>query len=63
MMDTYADSVLDEPVFARPDALPVSDDNGIGDEPALAYRSEAKVAAERRRAWCDRQWQSVGRGR
>ena len=34
MMDTYADSVLDEPVFARPDALPVSDDNGIGGEPA-----------------------------
>ena len=63
MMEPYADSVDAEPVFGRPTALSVSDDNGIGDEPALASRSEAMVAAERRRAWCDRQWQSVGRGR
>ena len=43
-MEPYADSVDAEPVFGRPTALSVSDDNGIGDEPALAFRSEAMVA-------------------
>ena len=45
-MEPYADSVDAEPVFGRPTALSVSDDNGIGDEPALAFRLEAMVAAE-----------------
>lgn len=55
-MSTVSDSVLDEPVFARPDALPVSDDNGIGGEPALDASSEAAVQRCQTEAWLRRQW-------
>ena len=56
MKEPYADSVLDEPVFARPDALPVSDDNGIGGEPALGASFEAAVQRCQTTAWLRRQW-------
>ena len=55
-MSRVSDSVLDEPVFARPDALPVSDDNGIGGEPALDASSEAVVQRCQTTAWLRRQW-------
>ena len=55
-MSRVSDSVLDEPVFARPDALPASDDNGIGGEPALDASSEAAVQRCQTTAWLGRQW-------
>ena len=55
-MSGSSDSVLDEPAFMRPDAMSVSDDNGIGGEPALSARVEAAECRGRTAEWLRRQW-------
>lgn len=59
-MRTVADSVYEEPVFARPAAFSDSDENGIGGEPALSARPEAEAADRRYRLWVLRQWKQGG---
>ena len=63
-MSADSDSVLNEPVFMRLDALSVSDDNGIGGEPALSASAEAVECRSQTEAWLRRQWTSgSGKGR
>lgn len=62
-MKPVADSVLDEPAFARPKSLSEDDENGIGGEPVLRAQPEAAAAKLRRHLWVSRQWETGHRRR